>query len=145
MTIAEQRERLRDVAGADALVSVLRAALASDEPALKVRVESGDVGADAVLGRPALEALVSVLDAVAAGQRPTVLPFEKSLSTSEAADLLGVSVPWVRQLADDGQLRAEKRGNRYRFKVEDVLACRARRSAEERAAVVAALTAPEGS
>lgn len=97
------------------------------------------------MGRPALDALVAVLDAVAAGQRPTILPFEKSLSTSEAADLLGVSVPWIRQLADDGQLPSEKRGNRYRFRVDDVLACRARRSAEERAAVLAEITASEGS
>lgn len=140
MTIAEQRERLRDAAGAEVLVPVLRAALADTDPALKMRIESGDVGADAVLGRPALEALVAVLDAVAAGQQPTILPFKKSLSTSEAADLLGVSVPWVRQLADSGRLQGEKRGNRYRFRIEDVLACRDRRSADERSAVLAAFT-----
>jgi len=73
-------------------------------------------------------AVLQVVEALAAGKAVTVAPQNLLLTTQQAADLLGVSRPTVIKLIDDGELPAETPGTRRRMiKLDDVLACKARR------------------
>lgn len=65
---------------------------------------------------------------MAAGKAATVAPQSQLLTTQQAADLLGVSRPTVIKLINAGELPAETPGTRRRMiKLEDLLACKARR------------------
>lgn len=73
-------------------------------------------------------AVLQVVEAMAAGKAVTVAPQNQLLTTQQAADLLGVSRPTVIKLIDAGELPAETPGTRRRMiKLEDLLACKARR------------------
>lgn len=68
--------------------------------------------------------------ALHAGKAVTIAPQSMTLTTQQAADLLGVSRPTVVRLIKSGELAAERIGNRHRLVLDDVLAYReARRSA----------------
>lgn len=73
-------------------------------------------------------AVLQVVEAMAAGKAVTVAPQNQLLTTQQSADLLGVSRPTVIKLIDSGELPAETPGTRRRMiKLDDVLACKARR------------------
>ena len=83
------------------------------------RVELPDTVCDVVL---------QVLAAMDAGKAVSVVPQNHMLTTQQAADLLGVSRPTVIKLIDTGELAAETPGTKRRLlKLEDVVACKARR------------------
>lgn len=78
--------------------------------------------------------LLQVVDALNAGRAVTVAPQSMTLTTQQAADLLGVSRPTVVRLIDAQQLPAEMVGNRRRLVLTDVLEYReARRQAQYQA------------
>ncbi|WP_066908553.1 helix-turn-helix domain-containing protein [Millisia brevis] len=68
--------------------------------------------------------LLQVVTALEAGKAVTVAPQNLTLTTQEAADLLGVSRPTVVRLIRTGELAAERIGNRHRLRLDDVLAYR---------------------
>jgi len=73
-------------------------------------------------------AVLQIVEALAAGKAVTVAPQSQLLTTQQAADLLGVSRPTVIKLINAGELPAETPGTRRRMiKLEDLLACKARR------------------
>lgn len=83
-------------------------------------------------------ALLLVVEAMAAGKAVTVAPQNQLLTTQQAADLLGVSRPTVIKLIDSGELPAETPGTRRRMiKLDDVLACKARRRKAQYEALMA--------
>src|ERR1700751_4858394 len=63
------------------------------------------------------EALTKVVAAFHAGKAVTVAPQTMTLTTQQAADLLGVSRPTVVRLITDGALPAERMGNGQRLLV----------------------------
>ncbi|MBF6072893.1 helix-turn-helix domain-containing protein [Nocardia farcinica] len=74
-------------------------------------------------------ALKQIVAAMVAGKAVTVAPRTMTLTSQQAADLLGVSRPTVIRLIDKRELPAERVGNRHRLCLDDVLAYReARRS-----------------
>ncbi|MGH3447271.1 MAG: helix-turn-helix domain-containing protein [Nocardioidaceae bacterium] len=79
--------------------------------------------------------LLQVVEALHSGRAVTVAPQSLTLTTQQAADLLGVSRPTVVRLIDGGHLRAEKVGNRRRLLLDDVLAYRESRRQEQYAAL----------
>ena len=79
------------------------------------------------LPEPIYQVLVQVADALAAGKAVTVAPRSTTLTTQQAADLLGVSRPTVVRIIEAGDLAAERVGNRRRVRLSDVLAYRERR------------------
>lgn len=85
----------------------------------------------------AFRVLRQVVEAMHQGLAVTVVPQSASLTTQEAADLLGVSRPTVIKWLEDGAIPFERTGNRRRVLLHDVLAYREQRRAEQYAALEA--------
>ncbi|MCL2468430.1 MAG: helix-turn-helix domain-containing protein [Micrococcales bacterium] len=102
--------------------------------------EDGE-GGQVELPKTVYQALVQVVEALAAGKPVTVTPQEPHLTTQQAADLLGVSRPTVVRLIDSGELRAERPGSRRRLLLSDVLDFRERRREEQYAMLAATAVA----
>ncbi|HET6832469.1 MAG TPA: helix-turn-helix domain-containing protein [Acidimicrobiales bacterium] len=86
-------------------------------------------------------ALRASADELADGHAVTVLPSEVALSPAEAAELLGLSRPFVVRLLDQGEIPSERlpRSRHRRVLLSDVLAFQAqrerRRTGRQRVAV----------
>ncbi|MCL2850344.1 MAG: helix-turn-helix domain-containing protein [Micrococcales bacterium] len=102
---------------------------------------TGGDGDQVELPQTVYQALVQVVQALAAGKPVTVTPQEPYLTPQQAADLLGVSRPTVVRLIDSGELRAERPGNRRRLLLSDVLDLRERRRDEQYAMLAATAVA----
>jgi excisionase family DNA binding protein len=68
--------------------------------------------------------LVQAVAALTAGKAVTISPTSQQLTTQQAADLLGVSRPTVVRLIEEGDLPAERVGNRRKVLLSDLLAYR---------------------
>jgi excisionase family DNA binding protein len=84
------------------------------------------------LPKTALDAVIQATALAAEGKHARVIVVEDEISTSEAADILGVSRPHLIGLLDAGQLPYRKSSNRpnaHRYvKTDDVLEYRRRRA-----------------
>lgn len=69
-----------------------------------------------------------VLSIVAEGGRAAVIELDHDLSTSEAADILGVSRPHLIKLLESGEMPYYRVGRHRRVSVDDVLAYKRRRA-----------------
>lgn len=85
--------------------------VAGSEPELPVELPSG-----------AVELLVHVLEAMAAGQGVTLIPERAELTTVQAADVLNVSRPFLIKLLDRKDIPHRKVGRHRRIRMEDVMA-----------------------
>ncbi|MGC0363107.1 excisionase family DNA binding protein [Rhodococcus sp. 27YEA15] len=94
------------------------AATSVDTPTLSVDGVHFDVPPSAV------DAVVALLTHLAAGDSVALGPVAELLTTSQAAEILGVSDTYVRKLADAGKLPIELRGTHRRFRLDDVVAYR---------------------
>jgi excisionase family DNA binding protein len=81
--------------------------------------------------------LRKVVDALNQGLAVTVAPLTQTLTTQQAADLLGVSRPTVIKLLDGGKIPYERVGTHRRVLLRDLLEYRERRRAEQYAALEA--------
>ncbi|WP_210767132.1 helix-turn-helix domain-containing protein [Flavimobilis rhizosphaerae] len=85
---------------------------------------------------PALADLVgSVVRAVAVGRTVTVGTLPAELTTTVAAEQLGISRPTLMKLVADGKIPAHKVGSHTRVLTEDVVAFRRARLDRQRAAL----------
>jgi excisionase family DNA binding protein len=92
-----------------------------DEPdPIEVVVECG--GPTLVLPRPAVTLLAQVLGQLAEGRGVSVIPSEAELTTQQAADLLGVSRPYLVGLLDSRKVPSRKVGRHRRVALSDMLA-----------------------
>ncbi|MEV6256125.1 helix-turn-helix domain-containing protein [Nocardia sp. NPDC051911] len=83
------------------------------------------------------EALVQVVTAMQAGKAVTVAPRSMTLTSQQAADLLGVSRPTVIKLIERGELPAERIGSRHRLRLDDVLEYQEARKVRQYEAIAA--------
>ena len=67
------------------------------------------------------EVLLRAAEAFAHGAAVTLAPHERTLTTQEAADLLGVSRPTVVRLLEHGAIPYDQPGSHRRIKLDDVL------------------------
>src|SRR6266581_5904690 len=81
------------------------------------------------------EVLREVVSALSQGLAITVAPHQTALSTSEAAQLLGVSRPTLVRLLESGEMPFDKPGRHRRVRLADLLAYQ-QRSRRGRAALL---------
>jgi excisionase family DNA binding protein len=80
-------------------------------------------------------ALQQVVDAMRSGLAVSVVPVGKTLTTQQAAELLGASRPHVVKLIEQGVLPHERVGTHRRVLLQDVLQYRAARREAQYAAL----------
>lgn len=76
-------------------------------------------------------------ESLRSGIAVSVAPVAQTLTTQQAAELLGVSRPTVIRLLDDGEIPFERVGSHRRITVHALLAFRERRRADQYAALEA--------
>jgi excisionase family DNA binding protein len=81
--------------------------------------------------------LRQVIEAMHRGLAVTVVPQSKTLTSQQAADLLGVSRPTMIKLLDDGKIPFDRTGTHRRILLHDLLAYRAQRRRDQYAALEA--------
>jgi excisionase family DNA binding protein len=89
-------------------------------------------GENAELPGPAANALMEVLQAVASGQEIVVLGADRDLTTSQAADVLGVSRQYVVRLLDGEVIPSYLVGSHRRVRLDDLTEFRAARDEKRR-------------
>jgi excisionase family DNA binding protein len=81
--------------------------------------------------------LRQVVEALRQGLAVTVAPLAQTLTTQQAADLLGMSRPTVIKLLDEGRIPFERVGTHRQILLRDLLIYREQRRAEQYAALEA--------
>ncbi|MEE1621010.1 helix-turn-helix domain-containing protein [Zafaria sp. Z1313] len=81
------------------------------------------------------QVLVKAVEAMRKGLAVTLTPSSLTLTTQQAAELLGVTRPTVVRLLDEGRIPFEKPGTHRRVRLEDVLAYQESRKEEQYAAL----------
>jgi excisionase family DNA binding protein len=129
-------EPIRADAGDSPLLEVLREALeAPGARASAARLLAAD-GRPLELPESVYQVLVATVRELAEGNAVAVLPVRAELTTQEAADLLGVSRPYLIKLIEQGTIPCTvTAGNHRRLRLSDVLAYRRVRGQERRAAL----------
>ncbi|MQM27509.1 helix-turn-helix domain-containing protein [Glycomyces albidus] len=90
------------------------------EPELiEVIVEHGEPSL--VLPRPAITLFAQILAQLAEGRGVSVVPSQAELTTQQAADLLGVSRPYLIRLLEQGEIPHRKIGRHRRIALADLL------------------------
>jgi excisionase family DNA binding protein len=121
MSVAEETDdrRTRGGEAKEALDALLRD---RPEEALEMVIRLRDDENPVLeLPRRALEALREVLDVLEDGEDVEVVPKERELSTSEAADVLNVSRPHLVDLLEDGEIPFHRVGSHRRVRLADLM------------------------
>ncbi len=92
----------------------------------------GPDGSEVEIPESAFAALRAVVRDMAQGLTITLIPHDKELTSKEAADILGVSRPFLVRLLDRGEIPYHRVGTHRRLRVEDVLAYRELRAKRRR-------------
>ena len=92
-----------------------------DRP-LKLRVRDSEQERPIDLPAGAVDLLMHVLEAMAAGQGVTLIPESAELTTVQAASVLNVSRPFLIKLLDRKAIPHRKVGKHRRIRMEDVMA-----------------------
>ena len=95
----------------------------------------GPRGQEIELPPAIFEALAAIAEALRDGNGVSVIPLPHLLTTSEAADLLNISRPYLVRLLDQGKIPFEKVGTHRRLRLGDVLTYRHQREEQRRDAL----------
>jgi excisionase family DNA binding protein len=97
----------------------------------KLRIATDDKPEDFVaLPASAVEGLFQLLRLIAAGNAVTIIPIHAELTTQQAADLLGVSRPFLIKQIEEGKLPCRKVGTHRRVLHKDLVQYKQRADAE---------------
>lgn len=90
-----------------------------------------------VLPREVAHLLADMLSELANGNAVSVVPLQAELTTQQAADLLGVSRPFLIGILERGEIAHRRVGNRRRVPVTDLLRYQEEQNERSRQAVTA--------
>lgn len=96
----------------------------------------GAEGRKVPLPRPVVGLLDEILKNMEAGKAVSIVPAHQELTTQRAANLLGVSRPFLVRLLEVDQLPFHTVGSHRRIYLKDVFAYKARRDRERHASIV---------
>jgi excisionase family DNA binding protein len=96
-------------------------------------------GAKTEIPSQVYDALIPIVQALAHGKAVTVAPVSMKLTTSQAAEILGVSRPTLVRLLEDGAIPYEQPRRHRLLRLDDVLAHKRGQSSQRRA-ILAELT-----
>jgi excisionase family DNA binding protein len=130
---ADERE------GANQLRKLLAAHLEHDAK-LKIFEEGAKAPVELVLAPALSETLIKLLRYLSQGDAVTLIPINRMLTTTQAADILNVSRPYMVSLLEKGHIRYELVGRHRRVKAEDLFAYKRGRD-KERSKALDALAA----
>jgi excisionase family DNA binding protein len=94
-----------------------RALAASGEKELRIRLEDGG---ELVLPKSATKLIQHLLLEMSHGNAVTLIPIHAALTTQEAANILGVSRPYIVKLIDSGELPHDQVGTHRRIRFSDL-------------------------
>ena len=105
--------------------------LSSSEPGqLILHIKRGERDTAMEIPGSAREPLCQVLDILAHGQTPWIVPQASEITTQEAADLLNISRPTLVKMLTEGRIPFHLIGTHRRLSLSDVLAYREARTRE---------------
>jgi excisionase family DNA binding protein len=119
----------------EALRALQQKPLRKNARVVKLQAELGAEPTPVSLPREAFELLVEILGQMANGNGVTLLSTQAEMTTQEAAELLGVSRPHLVSLLDGGKIPHRLVGTHRRVRVADLMAYKASRYVEQRAAL----------
>jgi len=93
-------------------------------------------GPQSPLPPPVAGLLDEILKNMQAGNAVSIVPEHQELTTQRAANMLGVSRPFMVRLLEEDKLRFHMAGSHRRVYLKDVLAYKARRDKERHASIV---------
>ncbi|MEN9619956.1 MAG: hypothetical protein RL499_149 [Actinomycetota bacterium] len=105
--------------------------------ARRFRLAGPDAGEQIELPEEMYRLLVHVTDAMSRGMAVTIAPRSTTLTTSQAAELLGISRPTLIKFLDEGRISFTKVNSHRRLSLHDVLQFQKARQAEQYAALEA--------
>jgi excisionase family DNA binding protein len=95
----------------------------------KISLPSGE---EAELPESVATAMMQALEAIAIGQQVTIVVGDRDLTTTQAAEILGVSRQYLVRLLDDEVIPSYLVGSHRRLRVDDVMIFKARRDEKRR-------------
>lgn len=101
------------------------------EPEPKFFLSGGEVGDQVEIPKEIYKVLVKAVEAMRNGLAVTIAPSTQTLTTQQAAEVLGVTRPTLVKMLDEGKIAFEKPGAHRRVQLVDVLAYRKARRAEQ--------------
>ncbi|GMV43445.1 MAG: hypothetical protein AMXMBFR64_51610 [Myxococcales bacterium] len=119
-----------DATAAQAAIDALRGVPIAGDTKVRLRPEDSTGEVEVVLPAEAIRLLAGILTHMANGSAVTVLPVQAELTTQQAADLLGISRPYLVRLLEEGQIPFHKVGTHRRVRAVDVMEFRRARGAE---------------
>lgn len=123
----------QDASLARASQQIILKQLNQDEP-LRIQLLADDSEPiELELPTGAVTLLVDILSAMANGQGITLIPQDAMLSTTQAADILNVSRPFLVKLLEEGDMPYHKVGSHRRVRMQDVMQYKQKLDAEREA------------
>jgi excisionase family DNA binding protein len=103
----------------------------SEKPETHFYLSGGEVGDQVEIPHEIYEVLAKVVEAMRQGLAITVTPSSHTLTTQQAAEVLGVTRPTLVKLLDENKIPFEKPATHRRVKLEDVLSYKEARKREQ--------------
>ena len=122
----------------ESLLALARLIPTSDSQRICVQPEGGDGTKSVLIPAVAYRLLVNIIENMAHGNAIALVPVPAELTTFEAADLLGVSRPYlIRKLLDTGVIPSHKVGTHRRVCFGDLMTYKRQNEQDRRKALQA--------